>query len=96
MIGNDAFQEADTVGITRPVTKHNYLVTDVDKLGRIVREGFFIASSGRPGPVVIDVPKDIMTSDTRKAIPGNRSYPGLQPGNQRTCCSDQACRNGNQ
>ncbi|ORC37203.1 acetolactate synthase, large subunit, biosynthetic type [Marispirochaeta aestuarii] len=79
MIGNDAFQEADTVGITRPVTKHNYLVTDVDKLGRIVREGFFIASSGRPGPVVIDVPKDIMTSDTRKAIPETVHIRGYNP-----------------
>ncbi len=79
MIGNDAFQEADTVGITRPVTKHNYLVTDVDRLGRIVREGFFIASSGRPGPVVIDIPKDIMTSDTRKAIPETVHIRGYNP-----------------
>jgi acetolactate synthase-1/2/3 large subunit len=59
LIGNDAFQEADTIGITRPCTKHNYLVKDVDQLARIVHEAFYVASAGRPGPVVIDVPKDI-------------------------------------
>ncbi len=59
MIGNDAFQEADTIGITRPITKYNYLVKDVKDLGRIVKEAFYIASTGRPGPVVIDFPKDI-------------------------------------
>src|SRR5215467_2134227 len=59
LIGNDAFQEADTVGITRPCTKHNYLVKDADQLARIVHEAFYVARSGRPGPVVIDVPKDV-------------------------------------
>ena len=53
MIGNDAFQEADIVGITRPCTKHNYLVKDVNKLQQVIHEGFFIASNGRPGPVLI-------------------------------------------
>ena len=60
LIGYDAFQEADTVGITRPCTKHNYLVKDVEKLAGIVHEAFYVARSGRPGPVVIDLPKDIM------------------------------------
>ncbi len=60
MIGNDAFQEADTVGITRPCTKHNYLVKDVNDLGRVMREAFYVASAGRPGPVVVDLPKDVV------------------------------------
>ena len=59
LIGNDAFQEADTTGITRPCTKHNYLVTSVDDLARVVHEAFHVAQSGRPGPVVIDLPKDV-------------------------------------
>ncbi len=59
LIGTDAFQEADTVGITRPCTKHNYLVKDVNELASVVHEAFHIARSGRPGPVVIDIPKDI-------------------------------------
>ena len=63
MIGNDAFQEADTVGITRPITKHNYLVTEREELGPILKKSFYIARSGRPGPVVIDIPKDILTAD---------------------------------
>ena len=59
LIGNDAFQEADTVGITRPCTKHNYLVRDVKDLSRIMHEAFYVARSGRPGPVVVDLPKDV-------------------------------------
>jgi acetolactate synthase I/II/III large subunit len=62
LIGNDAFQEADTTGITRPCTKHNYLVKDINKLARIVHEAFWVARSGRPGPVVIDLPKDILVT----------------------------------
>ncbi|MFN8758146.1 MAG: thiamine pyrophosphate-binding protein, partial [Tagaea sp.] len=60
LIGNDAFQEADTTGITRPATKHNYLVKDIGKLAQVVHEAFHVARSGRPGPVVIDLPKDIL------------------------------------
>ena len=60
LIGNDAFQEADTTGITRPATKHNYLVKRGEDLARIVHEAFYVARSGRPGPVVIDLPKDIL------------------------------------
>lgn len=59
MIGNDAFQEADTVGITRPCTKHNYLVKEPDELARVLHEAFHVARSGRPGPVVVDLPKDV-------------------------------------
>ncbi len=59
LIGNDAFQEVDTVGITRPITKHNYLVKRTEDLARIVKEAFYIASSGRPGPVLVDIPKDV-------------------------------------
>ncbi len=60
LIGNDAFQEADTTGITRPCTKHNYLVKDVTDLARILHEAFYVAKSGRPGPVVVDLPKDVL------------------------------------
>src|SRR5471032_2124875 len=59
LIGNDAFQECDTVGITRPCTKHNYLVRDVNDLARVLHEAFYMAAAGRPGPVVVDVPKDV-------------------------------------
>src|SRR3982075_2967676 len=60
LIGNDAFQEADTTGITRPCTKHNSLVKDVNNLARIMHEAFYVAKSGRPGPVVIALPKDVL------------------------------------
>src|SRR5471032_804563 len=59
LIGNDAFQECDTVGITRPCTKHNYLVKNIADLPRVLHEAFYVARSGRPGPVVIDLPKDV-------------------------------------
>src|ERR1700749_1399432 len=65
LIGYDAVQEADTVGITRPCTKHNYLVKDVDRLAGVVHEAFYVARSGRPGPVVIDLPKDVMMAPGR-------------------------------
>ncbi len=64
LIGNDAFQEADIVGITRPITKHSYLVRDVKELARIVKEAFYIATHGRPGPVLVDLPKDVMAHKT--------------------------------
>lgn len=69
MIGNDAFQEADTVGITRPVTKHNYIVTEREKLGKCLKAAFHIASTGRPGPVVVDVPKDIFFQQLDEEYP---------------------------
>jgi acetolactate synthase-1/2/3 large subunit len=77
LIGNDAFQEADITGITRPITKHNYLVKDVKDLAMIVREAFYIASTGRPGPVLIDLPKDVQVAETEFIWPEEvriRSY----------------------
>ncbi|MEI6631368.1 MAG: biosynthetic-type acetolactate synthase large subunit, partial [bacterium] len=77
LIGNDAFQEADITGITRPITKHNYLVKDVKELSRIIRESFYIASTGRPGPVLIDIPSDIQLQETEFIWPETvqlRSY----------------------
>src|SRR5919112_2333638 len=59
LIGNDAFQECDTVGITRPCTKHNWLVRDVNDLAKVLHEAFYVATTGRPGPVLVDVPKDV-------------------------------------
>ena len=64
LIGNDAFQEVDIVGITRPCTKHNYLVQNIDELAQTIKEAFFIARSGRPGPVLVDLPKDVVGSVT--------------------------------
>ena len=64
LIGNDAFQEVDIVGITRPCTKHNYLVKGVENLARTIKEAFYIARSGRPGPVLVDIPKDVMQATT--------------------------------
>ncbi len=78
LIGSDAFQEADTVGITMNCTKHNYLVKDPSKLQEVIREAFYVARSGRPGPVVIDLPKDIQLRDpefsTTDKIKAHRSY----------------------
>ena len=65
LIGNDAFQEVDIVGITRPCTKHNYLVPSVEELPRILKEAFHIARSGRPGPVLVDIPKNVQQASTR-------------------------------
>jgi acetolactate synthase-1/2/3 large subunit len=77
LIGNDAFQEADTTGITRPATKHNYLVKRSEDLARVVHEAFYVAKSGRPGPVVIDLPKDILINKApyaEKPETAHRSY----------------------
>jgi len=78
LIGNDAFQEVDTTGITRPITKHNFLVKDVKELGRTVSEAFHIARTGRPGPVLIDLPSDVQRADGEPFAPGEpvaiRSY----------------------
>jgi acetolactate synthase-1/2/3 large subunit len=79
LIGNDAFQEADVTGITRPITKHNYLVKDVKDLARIVREAFFIARTGRPGPVLIDLPVDVQLSDTEFIWPKVVEIRGYKP-----------------
>jgi len=77
LIGNDAFQEVDTTGITRPITKHNYLIKDVNEIPKIVREAFYIAKTGRPGPVLIDFPVDIQRKEGEFYWPENveiRSY----------------------
>jgi len=79
MIGNDAFQEADTVGITRAATKHNYLVRNVDDLPRIIMEAFHIASTGKPGPVLIDIPKDVQRGVTAAEFPAQVSLRGYNP-----------------
>jgi acetolactate synthase-1/2/3 large subunit len=79
MIGNDAFQEADIVGITRPITKHSYLVKDARELGKVVREAFHIAITGRPGPVLIDLPKDVMASIRESVEPNGLELPGYKP-----------------
>src|SRR5499426_528130 len=69
LIGNDAFQEADTTGITRPCTKHNYLVKNIADLARTIHEAFYVARSGRPGPVVVDLPKDVLIAKGRYVAP---------------------------
>ncbi len=79
MIGNDAFQEADTTGITRPVTKHNYLVRSVDDLPRTIAEAFYIARTGKPGPVLIDIPKDVQRASTKATTPERVSIRGYNP-----------------
>src|SRR5437762_10081995 len=79
LIGNDAFQECDTVGITRPCTKHNYLVKSVNDLPRVLHEAFHIAANGRPGPVVIDIPKDIQFAKGTYARPKDFQHKGYHP-----------------
>ncbi len=79
LIGNDAFQEVDIIGITRPCTKHNYLVKDVKDLARIMKEAFYIARSGRPGPVLIDLPKDILVDSTEFKYPEKVVTRGYRP-----------------
>ena len=85
-IGNDAFQEADIVGITRPVTKHNFLVRDVRDLASVIKKAFHIASTGRPGPVLVDLPKDVAVDETTFHYPSNADIRGYKPvvaGNMR-------------
>ncbi len=79
LIGNDAFQEADIVGITRSCCKHNYLVKDLKDLPRVIKEAFHIAQTGKPGPVVIDLPKNILTQKMKFKYPEKLSLPGYNP-----------------
>jgi acetolactate synthase I/II/III large subunit len=79
LIGNDAFQECDTVGITRPCTKHNYLVKSIADLPRVLHEAFHIAASGRPGPVVVDIPKDIQFAKGVYSKPKEFAHQGYRP-----------------
>jgi acetolactate synthase-1/2/3 large subunit len=79
LIGNDAFQEADITGITRPVTKHNYLVKDAREISRVVNEAFYIASTGRPGPVLIDLPSDVAAQVVEGDTDSAMRLPGYKP-----------------
>ena len=79
MIGNDAFQEADTVGITRPCTKHNWLVRDTEKLSEIIHQAFHVAKTGRPGPVLVDIPKDVQFAKGKYTSAGNVDRSGYSP-----------------
>jgi acetolactate synthase-1/2/3 large subunit len=79
VIGTDAFQEADTVGITMPVTKHNWLITDAQDIPRVIREAFHVATSGRPGPVLVDFPKDIANTTMEWYWPEKVDLPGYKP-----------------
>ena len=86
LIGNDAFQEADITGIARPCTKHTYLVRDVNRLGENVRAAFHIARTGRPGPVLVDIPVDVSVATTDVPLPDHVDLPGYKPvvkGNRR-------------
>jgi acetolactate synthase-1/2/3 large subunit len=78
-IGKDAFQEVDITGITLPITKHNYLVTDINELAMTIKEAFYIARTGRPGPVLIDVAKDVQAAELEYEEPPEVSLPGYQP-----------------
>jgi len=78
-IGKDAFQETDITGITLPITKYNYLVLDVDSLARIVKEAFYLARSGRPGPVLIDLPRDVQIDQAEFNYPSRVDLPGYKP-----------------
>ncbi len=79
LIGKDSFQEADTTGITMPVTKHNFLVTNAEELPYVIREAFYIASSGRPGPVVVDLPRDVQQKMIELMYPEKIKIPGYRP-----------------
>jgi len=79
LIGGDAFQEADIIGITRPIVKHSYLIRDAKEIAIVVKEAFHIAKTGRPGPVVIDLPKDVMNAKTSFRAPLKLNLPGYNP-----------------
>lgn len=79
MIGTDAFQEIDITGITRPIVKHSYLVTNVNDIPEIVKEAFYLATTGRPGPVLIDLPKNVGEQECKAKIPGSINLPGYKP-----------------
>ena len=79
MIGNDAFQEVDSIGITRPCVKHNFLVNDVKALATIIKKAFYVATSGRPGPVVVDIPKDVTADSCEYEYPENISMRSYSP-----------------
>jgi acetolactate synthase-1/2/3 large subunit len=79
LIGNDAFQEADNIGITRPCVKHNFLVKDVTRLAETIKKAFYVATTGRPGPVVVDIPKDITAEKSEFSYPDKVSMRSYNP-----------------
>src|SRR5215207_5348125 len=79
MIGRDAFQETDITGITLPVTKHNYLVQSPEEIAPTIKEAFYLAKSGRPGPVLVDIPKNVFIESARYEVPANPERRGYQP-----------------
>jgi len=79
IIGNDAFQEVDIIGISRTITKHNYMVSRVEDLGTVMKEAFHIAATGRPGPVVVDLPKDVLLGECEYEYPDQVHLPGYKP-----------------
>ena len=86
VIGQDAFQEVDAVGVTRPCVKHNFLVKDITKLAETIKKAFHIASTGKPGPVVVDIPKDITAQKTEYSYPESvwiRSYQPTRRGHPK-------------
>ena len=84
-VGNDAFQEADITGITMPVTKHNFLVTDPGEVAETIREAFHIARTGRPGPVLVDLPKDVLVNETTWSWPIRSICRATAPRPRATC-----------
>jgi acetolactate synthase-1/2/3 large subunit len=91
LIGTDAFQEVDITGITLPITKHNYLVTDVQELPTVIKEAFYIARTGRPGPVLIDIAKDVQAAEIEYVYPDELDLPGYRlPQNDLTSVLQQA------
>jgi len=79
MLGRDSFQEADITGITMPITKHNYLVKDTGELAQVIKEAFHIATTGRPGPVLVDIPRDVSAGEAEYKVPGELHLPGYKP-----------------
>ncbi len=79
LLGNDAFQETDVTGVTQPVTKHNFLVTDISELAQVLKEAFYIAREGRPGPVLVDICKDVQNDSIEFVYPEDVSLPGYNP-----------------
>ncbi|MCS7259426.1 MAG: thiamine pyrophosphate-binding protein, partial [Anaerolineae bacterium] len=79
LLGRDGFQEADIHGVTMPITKHNYLVTDVRELAQVLKEAFYIARTGRPGPVLVDICRDVQQAETEYVYPEEVNLPGYRP-----------------
>ena len=95
-IGRDAFQETDVTGITLPITKHNYLVMNAADIPRAIKEAFYIANTGRPGPVLVDIPKDVLQSDTAGILLPRRGGPAwIQTYVGGTPCSNTEGRKSN-